>query len=151
MQQNLKLNPSLINNLVRFQIKIAYWENDAERPANPLEGKFLYQKTCWENKIYRWWCSRTVAHCSSVHGISQARIPEWVAVSFSRGSSWPRDRTRISCFGRQIWNHSPQTETWTQTRPTVFQRRSHLVSGPNETQILDVSSQKEFSERQSDR
>ena len=33
---------------------------------------------------------------SSVHGISQARILEWVAISSSRGSSWPRDRTCIS-------------------------------------------------------
>ena len=33
---------------------------------------------------------------SSVHGISQAGRLEWVAVSFSRGSSCPRDRTRIS-------------------------------------------------------
>ena len=33
---------------------------------------------------------------SSVHGISQARILEWVAIFFSRGSSWPRDQTRIS-------------------------------------------------------
>ena len=32
----------------------------------------------------------------SVHGISQARILEWVAISFSRGSSWPKDRTHIS-------------------------------------------------------
>ena len=30
---------------------------------------------------------------SSVYGILQARILEWVAISFSRGSSWPRDRT----------------------------------------------------------
>ena len=30
---------------------------------------------------------------SSVHGIFQARILEWVAISFSRGSSHPRDRT----------------------------------------------------------
>ena len=29
---------------------------------------------------------------SSVHGISQARMLEWVAISFSRASSWPRDR-----------------------------------------------------------
>ena len=35
---------------------------------------------------------------SSVHGISQARIVGWVAISFSRGSSWMRDRTRISCI-----------------------------------------------------
>ena len=34
---------------------------------------------------------------SSVHGIFQARILEWVAISFSRGSSRPRDWTRVSC------------------------------------------------------
>ena len=45
---------------------------------------------------------------SSVHGILQARILEWVAISFSRGSSQPRDRTRISsifCVGRQDLYH----------------------------------------------
>ena len=35
---------------------------------------------------------------SSVHGIFQTRILEWVAISFSRGSSRPRDRTRVSCI-----------------------------------------------------
>ena len=34
---------------------------------------------------------------SSVHEITQARIPEWVAMPSSRESSWPRNRTRISC------------------------------------------------------
>ena len=34
---------------------------------------------------------------SSVHGILQARILEWVAIFYSRGSSWPRDWTHISC------------------------------------------------------
>ena len=33
---------------------------------------------------------------SSVHGIFQARVLEWVAISFCRGSSQPRDRTRVS-------------------------------------------------------
>ena len=33
--------------------------------------------------------------CFSVHGIFQARVLEWVAISFSRGSSRPRDRTRV--------------------------------------------------------
>ena len=45
---------------------------------------------------------------SSVHGISQAGILEWVAISFSRGSSWPRDQTHascVSCIGRQILYH----------------------------------------------
>ena len=35
---------------------------------------------------------------SSVHGILQARILEWVAIPFSRGSSQPRDRTQVSCI-----------------------------------------------------
>ena len=34
---------------------------------------------------------------SSVHGFSQARVLEWVAVSYSRGPSQPRDQTLISC------------------------------------------------------
>ena len=34
---------------------------------------------------------------SSVHGIFQARVLAWVAFSFSRGSSQPRDRTLVSC------------------------------------------------------
>ena len=33
---------------------------------------------------------------SSVHGIFQARVLEWVAISFSRGSSRPRDRIQVS-------------------------------------------------------
>ena len=37
-----------------------------------------------------------------VHGIFQARILEWVAIFFSRGSSSPRDQTWISCIGRWI-------------------------------------------------
>ena len=35
---------------------------------------------------------------SSVHGILQVKILEWVAISFSRGFSWPRDQTWVSCI-----------------------------------------------------
>ena len=35
---------------------------------------------------------------SSVHGIIQARILVWVAIPFSRGFSWPRDRNQVSCI-----------------------------------------------------
>ena len=35
---------------------------------------------------------------SSIHGILQTRIMEWVAIAFSRGSSRPRDRTQVSCI-----------------------------------------------------
>ena len=35
---------------------------------------------------------------SSVHGILQARVLEWVGIPFSRGSSWPKEWTQVSCF-----------------------------------------------------
>ena len=40
--------------------------------------------------------TRRVEGLLGVHGISQARILEWVAISFSMGSSWPWDRTCVS-------------------------------------------------------
>ena len=69
-------------------------------------------------ELCSWWCClvaksfATPLDCSppgsSVHGISQVRILVWVAISFSRGSSWPRDQNCISCMscvGRQILYH----------------------------------------------
>ena len=41
---------------------------------------------------------------SSFHGILQAIILEWVAISFSRGSSQPRDRTQVSRIGGRRFN-----------------------------------------------
>ena len=48
---------------------------------------------------------------SSVHGISQARILEWVALPSSRGSSQPGRGTEVSCIGRQILYHWATGET----------------------------------------
>ena len=41
---------------------------------------------------------------SSVHGILQARILEWVAISFSRRSSQPRDQTQVSHIAGRRFN-----------------------------------------------
>ena len=43
---------------------------------------------------------------SSIHGIVQARILEWVVISFSRGSSSPRDLTCISCIAGEFFTTS---------------------------------------------
>ena len=43
---------------------------------------------------------------SSVHGILQTRILEWVAIPFSRESSWPRDWTLVSCIAGGFFNIS---------------------------------------------
>jgi len=61
-----------------------------------------------------------VARGSSVHGISQARILEWIAISFSRRSSWPRDWTHVSCvfalacrfFTTESWGEAHLTLYW---------------------------------------
>ena len=63
---------------------------------------------------------------SSVHGTLQAKILEWVAVSSSRGSSRPRDRTcvsYVSCIGRQVLHHKhhlgrPSEQDWKRTEKT---------------------------------
>ena len=47
---------------------------------------------------------------SSVYGISQAGILEWVVIPFPRGSSQPRDGTSVSCIGRWGLDHEALRE-----------------------------------------
>ena len=58
---------------------------------------------------------------SSVHGILQARILEWVAMPSSRGFSWPRDQTCISCISCRFFT------VWA-TREVLPQICHHLNS-----------------------
>jgi len=44
---------------------------------------------------------------SSIHGISQAMMLEWVAISFPRVSSWPKDRTWVSCIAGGVFTTEP--------------------------------------------
>ena len=74
-----------------------------------------FPETCYNSNIYHmlWlfshsvmptllWPCRLQPSSSLVHRTFQARILEWVAISFSRASSWPRDQTQISFIGRWI-------------------------------------------------
>ena len=50
---------------------------------------------------------------SSIHGIFQARVLKWVAISFSRGSSRPKDRTQVSCItGRHFTVWATREAPW---------------------------------------
>ena len=68
----------------------------------PVQGRYIYTQT-WKYISVTQSCLTlcNTMDCSppgsSVHGISQARIWEWIANSFSRGSSLTRDWTCISC------------------------------------------------------
>ena len=95
-------------NIYSFHILSPYWllENTAFFP--PVQYNiylviyFIYQFS----SVTQWCPTLCDLPGSSVHGIFQARTLEGVAVSFSRGSSWPRDRTQVSrivgrCF--TVW------------------------------------------------
>ena len=56
---------------------------------------------------WTWGCKPWSLLGSSVHEILQARILERVAISFSRGSSQPRDRTRVSCIAGEFFTTEP--------------------------------------------
>ena len=64
---------------------------------------------------------------SSVHGIFQARILEWVAISSPRGPSWPRDWTRISCLaGKYTYLPLPSESRNRQTTADQMQLTAYV-------------------------
>ena len=63
---------------------------------------------------------------SSVHGISQARILEWVTLSFSRGSFWPRDQTHVSCLAGAFFTTKPPR------KPPSYKYTSHITAHPKD-------------------
>ena len=62
----------------------------------------------------------------SVHGILQARILQWVAIHFSRGSSWPRDQTQVSHIAGRFF--------------TIWTTRCHIIHCYNVWHIHRASS-----------
>ena len=68
---------------------------------------------------------------SSVHGILQARILEWIAISFSRGSSQPRDQTLVSCSGGHSLYHCATREA-----PTTTMTIYSFISGCTGSSLL---------------
>ena len=74
---------------------------------------------------------------SSVRGILQARTLEWVAISFSRGSSRPRDRTQVSHIAGIPLSHQGSHDSPSESFP-----RGSVVKNPPvmwETRILSLS------------
>ena len=69
---------------------------------------------------------------SLVHGIFQAWILEWVAIAFSSGSSWPRDRTRVShivgrCFTLWATREATNLDSILKSRDITLPTKVHLV------------------------
>ena len=85
-----------------------FWEaRDLGVPANikGRETEAAFESVCLKVQSCRDLCDPMDCSppSSSVREILQARILEWVAVPFSRGSSWPRDRTHVSCIAGRFF------------------------------------------------
>ena len=87
------------------------------RPRDPTSSSYI---SCIGKQVLYHWChlngvlvtQSCLTLCkptdcsppgSSVHGVPQARILELVAIPFSRGSSWPKDRTQVSCIAARFF------------------------------------------------
>ena len=71
---------------------------------------------------------------SSIYGILQARILEWFAIPFSRGSSRPRDQTWVSCTAGGLLSHqgSPYLPLAALNSPDTFAFSSFLIQFLNQ-------------------
>ena len=91
--------------LLRFSAHMAPWLPQVILSHTPLCCVVVLSRSVVSDCATPW----TVAHQAPLStGILQARIPEWVAMLSSRGSSQPRDQTHISyvsCTGRQVLYH----------------------------------------------
>ena len=75
----------------------------------------------------------------SFHGIFQARILEWAAISFSREPSPPRDQTCVSCIGRWILYHWATREARMTLSSTYFTSLLHVHPCPSLIHVIKVS------------
>ena len=131
-----------------------YWSPVTKRPQDQGEGALGVLLTCWHG-----WMSRVKVKVkslsrvrlfslpgSSVHGIFQAIVLEWIAISFSRGSSQPRDRIQVSrivdrCF--TVW--ATREVGWVE-RSVLIQRsgNSNYPPGKN-SNSLEITERKQES------
>ena len=86
-----------------FIVAVFELEEVYKQPDSPLLGAVLINCRCLLCQSCLTFATPwTRLGGSSVHGISPARIREWVAISFSGRCSWSRDWTHVSYTGRRI-------------------------------------------------
>ena len=94
------------------------------RPLNPSFLAFgnLNLLLCYQSQKLKLFAQSCSLLGSSVHGILQKRVLEWVAISFSRGSSQPRDWTWVSCIAGRFF-----TNWTTREAPSYIVMESNLT------------------------
>ena len=124
-----------------------------------LSFSFMHNMISFQFHSWKWKCS-SLSHVwlwdpvdcsspgSSVHGVLQARILEWVAMPSSRGSSWPKDWTRVSCIAGGFFTAEPPGKpsfwsTWKQQVEVIFlenvYKKPRKISEPKASRVPNNS------------
>ena len=110
-----------------FKIKVLNWQKTAD--IHIMIKRLMSRNTCFMWKVKVLVTQLCPILCdpkdntppgSSAHGILQARILEWVAIPFSRGSSWSRDWTWLFCIAGRFFTIWAAREAQVLDRYTYF-------------------------------
>ena len=97
----------------KFYLMYSYNRQKTKKSQNPVPGMLVYSNSSYLLLFISKLCLTLFDHIncspisSSVHGIFQARILEWFAISFSRGSSQARDWIWVSCIAGGFLTSEP--------------------------------------------
>ena len=103
------------------------WLSDWTRTANLLSHLWVFVTPC------------STAFLSPLHRILQTKIPKWVAFPFSRGSSWPKDHTRVSyTAGRllTIWATREASTKKIEKSAIRFSHSQGILSNKNKSKFV---------------
>ena len=129
-ESQLALRP-LLRALISFMSALPLWPSDLQSPHLQILSHWGSDSTynCWKWKsLSHVWLFVTPMDYT-VYGILQARILEWVAYPFSRRSSQPRDRTRVSCIAGGFFTNWATWEALWLLRGHKYS--VHSISSPN--------------------
>ena len=100
-------------------------------------GKSISLNLCWKVEVKVLVTLSCSLQGSSVHGIPQARILEWVAMPSSRGLSWPRDQTWVSHTAGRFFTVSATWEalSWPRGKSLHPPVLEHSLSMPNNVSV----------------
>ena len=128
----------MISSALHLYIPLSHVVTSSQHPITLYSHMFI--TICSDAQLCPTLCNPTdySPPGSSVHGILQARILDWVAISFSRGSSLPRDQTWVSCIASGFFTNQATRESLfitdfpggTSKEPTCQCRRCWLLSIP---------------------
>ena len=76
---------------------------------------------------------------SCVHRILQARILEWVAISFSRGSSWPRNWMLVSCIAGRFFTNWTKKEAHKTNYTSIKKKKGNPATSRKESHWISLS------------